>query len=65
MRRESFHRQQVTAAEKRARLATRLANTPPHMRGSLTPEGLAATTGVPVRECEYRLNLAQQRWANE
>jgi hypothetical protein len=66
MRRQGgFQRHDPTAADKLVRLMTRLANTPERFRDQLTPESLAATTGAPLKVCEYRLMIARQNWASQ
>lgn len=54
-----------TQANARARLTTLLYACRPHMLSTFTPDQLAATHNVPVKECEYALIVARQKRATE
>jgi hypothetical protein len=49
----------------KARLVALLYACRPHMLLAFTPESLAATHNVPIKECEYALILAKQKRAGE
>lgn len=52
-------------ANARARLTQLLYACRPHMLATFTPDHLAATHNVPVKECEYALTIARQKRAAE
>lgn len=54
-----------TQANARARLSRMLYTCRPHMLATFTPDQLAATHNVPVKECEYALIVARQKRAGE
>lgn len=56
---------QESAASARARLQAMLYNCRPNMLATYTPESLAATHRVPVKDCEYLLTIARQKRAAE
>lgn len=54
-----------SAASAEARLCTYLTMARPHMRAGITVDTILATHAVSAKTAQYRLMLAQQRWAAE
>jgi hypothetical protein len=53
-----------TSAGAQAQLAMLLASCTDAALAGMTPEGLAASHGVPVKDAEYALTIARQRRAS-
>lgn len=56
-------KESATSAE--ARLCTYLTMVRPHLRAAITVDTILATHAVSRKVAEYRLTLAQNRWAAE
>lgn len=60
-----FPDKRESQASAEARLQLFLANVRPHLRDAITVETILATHAVSHKVAQYRLALAQQRWAAE